>query len=141
MDELARHHRASSRRSHGGGHYGGVEDPRKTPPPLKKPPAHSPIGSRHPGRHSPGHQQPHHGSHGTHHTSGMALGREHAIVQGFDPGTYTATIQLLRSPDVTLSGVPVSRAIGSGQIAAGQTAAVLFFDPHNPADAMVVGVY
>ncbi len=70
-----------------------------------------------------------------------AIYRSHATLESFDAASYTATIQLTRSPDTTVAGVPVSRAISSGLLTAGVTVAVIFFDHHNSADAMIVGVH
>ena len=63
-----------------------------------------------------------------------------ATVRGFDSGTYKATVQLEGNPHY-LSGVPVNRGIGSGDMVAGRWCVVVFVDPHEPGDAMVVGVY
>lgn len=62
-------------------------------------------------------------------------------MQAFDSASYTATIVLARAPDASLAGVPVSRAIGASLLVAGAVVAVLFFDPNNAGDAMIVGVY
>ena len=131
MDELAGRRRKGENQSH----YGGAGSPRKTPPPRAKAPAVKVV------RHAPGHAPPHRGKHAATHTTEPAFSRDYATVRAFDSGSYTATISLARSPDVTIAGVPVSRAIGASVIVAGQTAAVLFFDRQNNADAMIVGVY
>ncbi len=150
MDELTRRARwPPDNRSH----YGGVEDPRRKPPKLGPPPVgHAPrLSSTHPrtgsasagppGSHAAPRPKPHQATHATRHTRTPGLTSEHAVIQAFDSVNYTATIQLLRSPDVTVSGVPVSRGIPSNVLTLGRTAAVLFFDHHNLVDAMVVGVY
>jgi len=67
--------------------------------------------------------------------------RSQANLVSFDSGTYTATITLARSPDAPIGSVPVSRAISSGTMVVGSVLAVIFFDHHNNADAMIVGVY
>lgn len=82
----------------------------------------------------------HHGHHAKHGHE-PAIYRSQATLQAFDSTAYLATIQLLRSPDQTISGVPVSRAIPSANMTNGSTLAVIFFDHHNSADAMVVGVH
>lgn len=150
MDELARRAR---RAPNNHSHYGGVEDPRRKPPKLGPTPAgHLPRPSNtHPpaqpgsrrgsGPHAAPRSKPHQGTHATTHTRTPSLASEHAVIQAFDSVSYTATVQLVRSPDVTVSGVPVSRGIPANALTPGRTAAVLFFDHHNPADAMVVGVY
>jgi hypothetical protein len=65
----------------------------------------------------------------------------HATLTSFDSGTYLAVVQLGRSPDTTLSGVPTSRAIAAGNMVAGKVVALVLFDPNNSADAMIVGVF
>ena len=85
--------------------------------------------------------RPHRGDHAAKHTHDGVLTRAHAVIQSFDSASYTATITLSRGPDASLAGVPVSRAIPGNLVVAGATAAVLFFDHSNSADAMVVGVY
>jgi len=46
-------------------------------------------------------------------------------LKGFDSGSYTATVQVAGSLSVWLEGVPVSRAIASGEVVVGRTCAVL----------------
>ena len=45
------------------------------------------------------------------------------------------------SISMAVAGVPVSRAIASGEMQTGRRVAVMLFDADHPADAMVVGVY
>lgn len=111
------------------GHAGGAGNARSSPAPRAATTHHAARAA------------PHRGTHAAAHVHEPALSRDHATIVSFDPGSYTATITLARSPDVAISGVPVSRAISSSTIAAGQVAAVLFFDRHNNNDAMIVGVY
>jgi len=85
--------------------------------------------------------KPHKGTHATSHVTEPAINRAHATIQGFDSGSYTATISLARSPDTTIANVPVSRAISASLLTVGATAAVMFFDSHDSADAMIVGVH
>lgn len=66
---------------------------------------------------------------------------ERGLLRTFDAGSYTATVQLAGSRSSVVTGVPVSRGIASGELTAGRTVALASFDPANPADAMVVGVY
>ncbi len=62
-------------------------------------------------------------------------------LKSFDNPTYKATVQLDGSIATFLTAVPVSRAIPSAELIDGRTAAVLFFSPDNPDDAMVTGVF
>ena len=54
---------------------------------------------------------------------------------------YTATIQLTSSYKAYLEGVTVARNIPTGEMVAGRKVAVIFFDEHNPRDAVVTAVY
>lgn len=62
-------------------------------------------------------------------------------IRGFDPATYTATIQLAGSLSVWLDNVPVSRAIPPCQMVAGRSCAVLLLDESHPQDAVVAAVF
>ena len=62
-------------------------------------------------------------------------------VKAFDSGSYRATVQLAGSLSVWLTGVPVARNIASGEMAAGRSCAIVFYDDANPNDAVVVAVY
>jgi hypothetical protein len=42
---------------------------------------------------------------------------------------------------VWLEGVPVARNIAPGEMLAGRSCAILFFDASNPKDGVVVGVW
>lgn len=86
------------------------------------------------------HAAPHKGTKGSH-SHESPIYRSQATLQAFDSGSYTATITLLKSPDQAIVGVPVSRAIPSANLTVGSTLAVIFYDSHNSADAMVVGVH
>ncbi len=63
------------------------------------------------------------------------------ILKAFDSGTYTATVQVQGSLSVWLDDVPVSRSIPTGEMVTGRNVAVIFLDPGNPSDAVVVAVY
>lgn len=63
------------------------------------------------------------------------------IVRGFDPQTYTATIQVVGSLSVWLEGVPVSRAIPPAAMVPGRPCAVIFLDESHPHDAVVAAVF
>lgn len=62
-------------------------------------------------------------------------------VKAFDSPTYTATVQVAGSLSVWLEDVPVARNIPSAEMASGHNCAVIFFDPANPADAVVAAVW
>jgi hypothetical protein len=62
-------------------------------------------------------------------------------LKSFDAGSYTATVRLAGSLSVWLSGVPVARNIASGEMQAGRSCAVIFFDDANPNDAVLAAVY
>ncbi len=64
-----------------------------------------------------------------------------AILKRFNSGDYTATIQLSGSYKAYLEGVAVSRCIPASQMALGRKLAVVFFDEHNPKEAVVIAVY
>ena len=63
-----------------------------------------------------------------------------AILQAFNAGTYLATLTLDNGLS-TIANVPCSTAIASGLLVAGANVAVVLFDPSNPADALVIGVF
>ena len=64
-----------------------------------------------------------------------------AILKSFNPGDYTATIQLSGSHKVYLEGVAVARNLPAAEMAVGRKVAVVFFDEHNAREAVVVAVY
>lgn len=64
-----------------------------------------------------------------------------AILKSFNSGDYTATIQLTGSYKVYLESVAVARNIPAAEMALGRKVAVIFFDEHNPKEAVVVAVY
>ena len=53
----------------------------------------------------------------------------------------TATLQLSGSYKAYLEDVAVSRDISASQMVVGRKLAVIFFDEHNPKEAVVVAVY
>ena len=63
------------------------------------------------------------------------------VVQSFDAGAYTATVQVAGSLAAWLAGVPVARNIAASEVTPGRRCAVLFFDETNPNDAVVVAVW
>ncbi len=66
---------------------------------------------------------------------------QQGILKSFDGGGYTATVQLAGSHKANLEGVPVARNIASGEMVAGRRVAVIFFDEHNPKEAVVIAGY
>ena len=64
-----------------------------------------------------------------------------AVLKSFNSGDYTATIQLAGSYKVYLEGIPVARNLPAAEMALGRKVAVVFFDEHNPREAVVVAVY
>lgn len=63
------------------------------------------------------------------------------ILKSFDSGTYTATVQITGSLSVWLEDVPVSRGIPTAEMVTGRNVAVIFLDPGNPSDSVVVAVW
>lgn len=63
-----------------------------------------------------------------------------AWLRAFDAATYTARLELV-SGQREVTGVPVSRGLPASELVAGRKVAVLFFDPVNLTDAVVVAVY
>ena len=64
-----------------------------------------------------------------------------AVLKSFNSGDYTATIQLTGSYKVYLESVAVARNIPAAEMALGRKVTVIFFDEHNPKEAVVVAVY
>ena len=64
-----------------------------------------------------------------------------AVLKSFNPGDYTATIQVGGSYKTYLEGVAVARNMPADEMAAGRKVAVVFFDEHNTKEAVVVAVY
>ncbi len=64
-----------------------------------------------------------------------------AVLKSFNSGDYTATIQLAGSYKAYLEGVPVARNLPAAEMALGRKVAVIFFDEHNPKEAVAVAVY
>ena len=64
-----------------------------------------------------------------------------AVLKSFNAGSYTATVQLAGSYKVYLEDVTVARNLPTAEITAGRKVAVVFFDEHNPKEAVVVAVY
>ncbi len=64
-----------------------------------------------------------------------------AVLRSFDSGSYTATVQLAGSYKVYLEDVPVARNLPEVELVGGRKAAVVFFDEHNPKEAVVIAIY
>ncbi len=63
------------------------------------------------------------------------------VLKSFNSGNYTATVQLAGSYKAYLEDITVARNLPSGEMTAGRKVAVIFFDEHNPREAVVVAVY
>ncbi len=64
-----------------------------------------------------------------------------AVLKSFNSGNYTATVQLAGSYKTYLEGIAVARNLPAVEMALGRKVAVIFFDEHNPKEAVVVAVY
>jgi hypothetical protein len=64
-----------------------------------------------------------------------------AVLKSFDSGDYTATVQLAGSYKVYLEDIAVARNLPAAEMTSGRKTAVLFFDEHNPKEAVVIAVY
>jgi len=71
----------------------------------------------------------------------MEMSLRKAMLKSFNPGDYTATIQLAGSYKVYLEGIAVARNLPASEMAAGRKVAVIFFDAYNAKEAVVVAVY
>ncbi len=63
------------------------------------------------------------------------------MLKSFNPGDYTATIQLAGSHKVYLEGIAVARNLPAAEMAVGRKVAIIFFDEHNAKEAVVAAVY
>ena len=64
-----------------------------------------------------------------------------AELRGFNSSNYTATVRLASSYKVYLEDVSVARNLPSAEMLTGRKVAVVFFDEHNPKEAVVVAVW
>lgn len=64
-----------------------------------------------------------------------------ATLKTFNSIAYTATVQLASSIKANLEDIAVARNLPVAEMIAGRKAAVVFFDEHNPNEAVVVAVY
>ncbi|QBD76180.1 hypothetical protein EPA93_09225 [Ktedonosporobacter rubrisoli] len=63
------------------------------------------------------------------------------ILASFSNASYTASVLILEATNTLLQNVPVATHLDGTSAQAGALCAVLFFDEHNPADAVVIAVY
>ena len=64
-----------------------------------------------------------------------------AVLRNFNSGNYTATVRLASSYKVYLEDIAVARNLPSAEMVTGRKVAVIFFDEHNPKEAVAVAVY
>ena len=64
-----------------------------------------------------------------------------ATLKSFNPGSYTATIQLAGDHKSYLEGIAVAYNIPSEEMIAGRHLIIAFFTEFNAADAAVIAVY
>ena len=64
-----------------------------------------------------------------------------ATLRSFNSGNYTATVQLSGSYKVYLEDISVARNMPSAEMTTGRKVVVIFFDEHNPKEAVVTAVY
>ncbi len=64
-----------------------------------------------------------------------------AVLRSFNSTDYTATVQLAGSYKVYLEDIAVARNLPTAEMTTGRKTAVLFFDEHNPKEAVVIAVY
>lgn len=63
------------------------------------------------------------------------------IIQAFFPASYTASVLLFEATSYFLTGVPVANALDGTSGLVGALCAVLFFDEHNPRDAVIIATF
>ena len=63
------------------------------------------------------------------------------ILRDFNAADYAATVQLAGSHKAYLEDVSVARNLPPAEMTPGRNVALVFFDPHNAKDAVVVAVY
>lgn len=64
-----------------------------------------------------------------------------AALKSFNSTSYTATVRLAGSYKVFLEDVSVARNLPQSEMVVGRKVAVIFFDEHNPKEAVVIAVY
>ena len=63
------------------------------------------------------------------------------VLRSFNSGNYTATVQLASSYRIYLEDITVARNLPTAEMVNGRKVAVIFFDEHNPKEAVLVAVY
>ena len=63
------------------------------------------------------------------------------ILQSFDPSTYTVSVLLFEATSYALTGIPIANHFDRTSAIAGTLCAILFFDEHNPQDAVVISTF
>ena len=63
------------------------------------------------------------------------------VLRSFNSGNYTAIVQLAGSYKVYLEDITVARNLPVAEMTVGRKVAVVFFDEHNPKEAVIVSVY
>ena len=71
----------------------------------------------------------------------MAMIIKRGILQTFSAASYTASVLLFEATSYALAGVPVANHVDGSSAIAGALCAVLFFDEHNPQDAVVIAIF
>ena len=63
------------------------------------------------------------------------------ILKEFDASTYLANVEIIGSVSLWLHDVPVSEALGVLEMVVGRSVAVLFINPNNPNDAVIIALW
>lgn len=63
------------------------------------------------------------------------------LLNSFNTGDYTATVQISGSDKVYLNDVAVSRNIPPEEMVSGRNLVIVFFDEFNAKEAVITGVY
>ena len=63
------------------------------------------------------------------------------LLQSFNPTTYTASVLFFEATSFALTGVPMANHIDGTSAVIGSLCAVLFFDEHNPQDAVIIATF
>lgn len=63
------------------------------------------------------------------------------VLRSFNSGNYTATVRLAGSYKVYLEDITVARNLPVAEMITDRKVAVIFFDEHNPKEAVVIAVY
>lgn len=70
----------------------------------------------------------------------MAAVIKRAVIKSYDAQSHRATLQMAGSLGVWLTGVRVATNIVAADVAAGRACSVLFLDPTNPNEAVVIAI-